>query len=50
MQKKYLPQEVWHLPCIRDLIQCCNRLVDLLDNKGKQTDRQWQKLSRALTY
>jgi type I restriction enzyme R subunit len=42
----YLWQEVWHKPRILDLIQRFIRVVDVLDDKGKKTDKQRQIFPR----
>ena len=42
----YLWQEVWQKPRILDLIQRFIRVVDVLDDKGKKTDKQWQMFPR----
>jgi len=42
----YLWQEVWQKPRILDLIQRFIRVVDLLDDKGKKTDKQQQIFPR----
>ena len=42
----YLWQEVWQKPRILDLIQRFIRVVDVLDDKGKKTDRQRQIFPR----
>jgi type I restriction enzyme R subunit len=42
----YLWQEVWQKPRILDLIQRFIRVVDVLDDKGKKTDKQRQIFPR----
>ncbi|CAN5698999.1 DEAD/DEAH box helicase family protein [soil metagenome] len=42
----YLWQEVWQKPRILDLIQRFIRVVDVLDDKGKKTDKQQQVFPR----
>jgi type I restriction enzyme R subunit len=42
----YLWQEVWQKPRILDLIQRFIRVVDVLDDKGKKTDKQQQIFPR----
>jgi type I restriction enzyme R subunit len=42
----YLWQEVWQKPRILDLIQRFIRVVDVLDDKGKKTDKQRQLFPR----
>lgn len=42
----YLWQDVWQKPRILDLIQRFIRVVDVLDDKGKKTDRQQQIFPR----
>lgn len=42
----YLWQEVWRKPRILDLIQRFIRVVDVLDDKGKKTDKQQQIFPR----
>jgi type I restriction enzyme R subunit len=42
----YLWMEVWQKPRILDLIQRFIRVVDVLDDKGKKTDRQQQIFPR----
>ena len=42
----YLWREVWQKPRILDLIQRFIRVVDVLDDKGKKTDRQRQIFPR----
>lgn len=42
----YLWQEIWQKPRILDLIQRFIRVVDVLDDKGKKTDKQQQIFPR----
>ena len=42
----YLWQEIWQKPRILDLIQRFIRVVDVLDDKGKKTDKQKQIFPR----
>jgi type I restriction enzyme R subunit len=42
----YLWQEIWQKPRILDLIQRFIRVVDVLDDKGKKTDKQRQIFPR----
>jgi len=42
----YLWQEVWQKPRILDLVQRFIRVVDVLDDKGKKTDKQRQIFPR----
>ncbi len=43
---RYLWQEIWQKPRVLDLIQRFIRVVDVLDDKGKKTDKQRQIFPR----